>query len=823
MSFLRRLRSGNADVKTFRDGPYMYFVGPGGLQAVKSGSGPLYDRFMGIGDGADGKFTQSDQGYVRAYKASAWAFRCVKIRAQVLAGIPLTVRRADEEIDHPLSKALSRGRLIDWTERDFCIFGRAFWSWGFYPNGNAWLRRLNPTTIQVDADVRGLKGFKQEIEGRTVREFAPAELVYFNDYDPDDDFGSVSPVSLALTGVGVTENISIFAEYYFANGAMPQGILVSETKIASESDRKRILEEWEKRFQGPKNAHKTALLDGGKISYVPVTPSLVDLAMTELREEERREIAAALFVPPVMAGITDAANYATAQEQRKSLYTEALIPEAGLFCDVINTQLVPHFNIPDIEVQPDLNDVQVIQEDRTEITQRNQVAVTAGYMSLNEARKREDLDPLPVDYFQAAGKLIPRTALEAGDLSSLEPPPAAPSFPFGQSVQALPEPVEQRALPPLVIDNPPQKSTVDIVIHAPDPESAAERKQTVIRDTALEDLRRWEKKIAKKGVFTPFDPDYLPPALTAFLRADLQSWDGEADRDAWIKRAFEGAEVWFKADGEDFPTLEEFERFWAGYDDLFNAIAGAFETSWEGLPARLAVTLREQGTAGAEVDLSSFAQATEQDMIAKLLGTPEEPGPLVAVVLAGAARGDELLHDMKSLKATELSISWDAINTLARQWAETYCASLVRGINDTTLNIFRAKIAEWVDDGGSLEDLAKYIEGDLQGLDIPPNWSPGKVQWATSRERARLIAQSETTGAFFEGNVSRWEQAGVTEGKWRTQRDTHVDDKICRPLNNMVGNLRTGWIHPKTGKVYKPPAHPGCRCFAQPLPGATQI
>ncbi|MHC4302802.1 MAG: structural protein, partial [Planctomycetota bacterium] len=73
--------------------------------------------------------------------------------------------------------------------------------------------------------------------------------------------------------------------------------------------------------------------------------------------------------------------------------------------------------------------------------------------------------------------------------------------------------------------------------------------------------------------------------------------------------------------------------------------------------------------------------------------------------------------------------------------------------------------------------------------DIPPGWSPGKLEWATSRSRARLIAQTETTRAFTEGNFERWRQIGVTEAQWRTQQDAHVDDEICRPLHGVIGSL----------------------------------
>jgi hypothetical protein len=207
----------------------------------------------------------------------------------------------------------------------------------------------------------------------------------------------------------------------------------------------------------------------------------------------------------------------------------------------------------------------------------------------------------------------------------------------------------------------------------------------------------------------------------------------------------------------------------------------------------------------------------ETEMSSALIGTSETPGPLAAVFLAGAARGNDLLNRAKSAKQDGYTVSWDVLNEMAVEWARNYSGTLIRGINGTTLSIFREKIAEWIEQGGTLDDLADLIEGKLGDLDIPDGWTPGRIAWATSPERARLIAQTETTNAYHNGAVARWEQVGVTEGIWRTQQDSIVKEcDICWPLNNVVGNLKTGWVHPKTGKIYKPAAHGGCRCFGAP-------
>jgi HK97 family phage portal protein len=801
----------------------VYAIGPGGIESLTLRSGSwnqITDAFHGITTVGDLTITNDAAGYAKAYKASVWAYKCVRTRARTLSAIPIVVTNAaGDAVQHPLSAMLSRrnNRLLYATESDMQIFGEAFWRFGI-KGGSAWVRRLNPQTIETVADAGGIQGYVQRIDGIKVAEWEPREIAHFFDYDPDNDFGSVAPMALALQAVGVMLNIGTFAEYYFKNGAIPSGILVSETRM-QDADKERVLAEWRRKFQGVENSNGTALLDGGSITYQTITPPLKDLTMVELREEERRDICAAFDVPLSIAQAADPALYAAKQDYA-SFHTLAILPELDLLLDTVNTQVLPYYGYPGVTVEADLNEVAALQEDRGEITTRNAAAVSAGYLSLNTALDREGEEPLQTDYLIIAGKLVPKQLLDEGDFETLRElgvlgVPAAPApsaFPFMSLPPVTPTP--QKALTePRIIDQPPTRAQVEIVVRADNETEGHAIRDAVLADTLLRDLDRWQRKVAKRGPDVEFNPDYLPSALADWLRSDLRAWDGETPRAEWIDAAFRRAADAVRAEDTNLATPEEFEAYWRGIGDLFNEVASTYESLWQDFPAQLAQALRESGQAGADFDMAVFLTAQESRMIDALAG---EDGPLTHILLAGAARGNDLLQQTKAAKADGgLSIDWSLIDAYSRDWAKTYAAEQIRGINATSLDAFRTKIAEWIEKGGTLEDLAKYIEGDLAGLDIPAGWSPGKIEWATSRERARLIAQTETTTAFHEGAVTRWEQADVPQKRFRTQNDVHVDDEICRKLNNAVTGLREMWTHPD-GKQYGIPAHPGCRCFVAP-------
>jgi HK97 family phage portal protein len=348
--------------------------------------------------------------------------------------------------------------------------------------------------------------------------------------------------------------------------------------------------------------------------------------------------------------------------------------------------------------------------------------------------------------------------------------------------------------------------TAALVFAPPDPVFA--KKQ---RDLYVQDLKNWSKKVAAKGVHTPFHPDYLPSAYADFLRIDLKFAE---DTKAVFTKAIEA----FKANEQDMPTPEEFQAYWDGIGDLFETMEEAANTALDTLKGQLATAFRS----GSLDTVPALLEQFDAEQLSAWLGTAEAPGALTKIILAGAARGNDLLNNARlsanPLKAAELGIAWDVVNQQAVEWARKFGSEQVRYINDTTRDDLNAVVANWVENGGSLSDLADAIEGklDAEQMVVPEGISPDKLKWLTSPERAHLIAQTMTTDAFNRGVEEKWAQAGVKEVKFRSQQDSHVCP-ICKRLNNVVGTIAKGFYDAVSGKWYKIAVHPGCRCFAAPV------
>lgn len=326
------------------------------------------------------------------YKKSPWVFRCVDIKAKAFAGIPWAIYPEDpagadvgEKIDAlPPEDALvtlltevnPEDNYNDWIakiSKDLDIYGKAFTlklrkkEEGAEVQGVEGevllLKRLNPSTMQVVGDDSGIKSFVQQlVTART--EYEKENIIYFRDYDPDDDLGSISPLEACKKSVDVEIAANSHLSDFFENNAMP-ALIMSTPETLQTPEIKRYGAEFRKNFKGAGKRGKTAFL-GSNLKPHQVTSPIKDLALKEIREDSRRAICGAFGVAMEMVGAWSAANFATADINRKSLYTETLIPRSAYIQGVLNAELVSGFDETPRFFRYEPEKLDVMQESRKE-------------------------------------------------------------------------------------------------------------------------------------------------------------------------------------------------------------------------------------------------------------------------------------------------------------------------------------------------------------------------------------------------------------------------------------------------------------------------
>jgi SPP1 gp7 family putative phage head morphogenesis protein len=140
-------------------------------------------------------------------------------------------------------------------------------------------------------------------------------------------------------------------------------------------------------------------------------------------------------------------------------------------------------------------------------------------------------------------------------------------------------------------------------------------------------------------------------------------------------------------------------------------------------------------------------------------------------------------------------INWDLANEAAREWAWSYATQWTAQLVASTRRQMQLEITRWIDNGEPLSQLIKRLT-PLFG-----------------EKRAELIATTETTRAFAEGNIRTWREVGIIRKKeWLTSQDERVCP-ICGPLHEKVVELEEEFAP----GIFAPPAHPRCRCSIAPV------
>lgn len=150
-----------------------------------------------------------------------------------------------------------------------------------------------------------------------------------------------------------------------------------------------------------------------------------------------------------------------------------------------------------------------------------------------------------------------------------------------------------------------------------------------------------------------------------------------------------------------------------------------------------------------------------------------------------------------------IGTDWELINQWAKNWARNYTYTLVKKINETSRRFISTNIDEWIKSGEPLPELRKRLEPMF------------------GRVRAEMIAVTEVTRAYAQGNLKAWKSSGhVTHKRWMTAQDELVCP-ICAPLGRAAPvPLDANGFDAGGNFIEAPPAHVRCRCWLKPiLPG----
>ena len=127
------------------------------------------------------------------------------------------------------------------------------------------------------------------------------DVIFMRRPHPTVPYRGIGPVQTLLHDIGSEQLASAWQRNFFANSALPAGIIELDHNL-SPMDFQRLVERWREQHQGVSNAHRVAILERGKWTERKFTQA--DMQFKEIRMLNRDLILGAFGFPTALLGIS---------------------------------------------------------------------------------------------------------------------------------------------------------------------------------------------------------------------------------------------------------------------------------------------------------------------------------------------------------------------------------------------------------------------------------------------------------------------------------------------------------------------------------------
>lgn len=224
-----------------------------------------------------------------------------------------------------------------------------------------------------------------------------------------DGVVGLNPIAASRSAIATGLAAQAYGQRYFENDATPGGWIEYPGQFKDDEQRRTFRERWQA-MQAGRNRHKTAVLEFG-MKYHPIEITNADAQYLETRKFSVGEIARIFRIPPHMIGDLDRATFSNIEQQSIEFVTYCLTPWLVRWEEAIRWT----FLAPEDGLNVEFPTARLLRGDASARSMYYQQGIQSGWMTRNEARLFESMDPLP----GLDKPLKPLNMAEEGD----DPPP----------------------------------------------------------------------------------------------------------------------------------------------------------------------------------------------------------------------------------------------------------------------------------------------------------------------------------------------------------------------------------------------------------------
>ncbi|MEY5101235.1 MAG: hypothetical protein RJA36_3954 [Pseudomonadota bacterium] len=331
-------------------------------------------------------------------------YKCVRVRAETIGMLPLMVYRRLEDGGKERATDHWAYRLLhDQPNPWMTAMGlRSMMQAHLDLRGNAYaqivtdgagrvdmLLPLHPDRMQVEVTPGGAPRYIYTQADGTRRTYVFGELLHVASLSLDG-YQGMNPIEAEREAIGAAIAARDYGARYFANSARPPMWIKMAGKFASPEDRRKYASDFAAGFGGMNSGRVPVMEDGKELHAIQINNS--DAQFLELRKYSDVDIAGLFRMPPHKIGILDRATWGNIEHQQLDFSTDTIMPS----CIAWEQALLRDLGIGDdgIHFAEHKLDVLLRGDTRTRFEAYGK-GIQDGWLTRNEARSMENLNPLP--------------------------------------------------------------------------------------------------------------------------------------------------------------------------------------------------------------------------------------------------------------------------------------------------------------------------------------------------------------------------------------------------------------------------------------------
>jgi HK97 family phage portal protein len=246
---------------------------------------------------------------------------------------------------------------------------------------------LNPAKVEIRKNKVGEVVYIHQDEPKPLTK---NEMIHIPDVVRPGETRGISRVTALKDNFGLALALESYAARFFGQGASTQGIIEFPGNLTPEQA-KQLVDGFDARHKGFRKAHKTGVLSGGA-KYVNTSVENDKAQFIDSRRMAVEDVARAFNIPPHLLGLPGTNTYSSVEQNNIAFVTHTLRPIVQKLESAFTPLMANEPGGSTAFIKFTLDGL--LRGDANSRFTAYSVGLQAGYLTINDIRRLEDLPPV---------------------------------------------------------------------------------------------------------------------------------------------------------------------------------------------------------------------------------------------------------------------------------------------------------------------------------------------------------------------------------------------------------------------------------------------